>query len=68
MKTNAIFCWILSEISSSGKKRRRCEQKIHTIAISLQPERYQNINVICKYGIESNQQARVDCGDHLSGT
>ena len=26
------------------------------------------INVIYKYGIESNQQARVDCGDHLSGT
>ena len=26
------------------------------------------INVIYKYGIESNQQARVDCGDHQSGT
>ena len=24
-----------------------------------------NVN---KYGIESNQQARVDCGDHHSGT
>ena len=26
------------------------------------------INVIYKYGIESNQQARVDCEDHQSGT
>ena len=26
------------------------------------------INVIYKYGIESNQQARVDCGDPQSGT
>ena len=26
------------------------------------------INVIYKYGIESNQQARVNCEDHQSGT
>ena len=39
MKTNAIFSWI----SSLGKKKCRCEQKIHTIAISLQAKRYQNI-------------------------
>lgn len=42
MQTNAIFSWILSEISSSGKKKCSCEQKIHTMAISLQPIRYQN--------------------------
>ena len=42
MKTNAIFCLILSEISCFWKKKCRCEQKIHTKAISLQAKRYQN--------------------------
>lgn len=68
MITNAIFCWILSEISSSGKKDAGVNKKYTPKQYLCRRNVIKTINVIYKYGIESNQQARVDCGDHQSGT
>jgi hypothetical protein len=67
MQTNAIFSWILPEISSSGKKNAVVNKKYTPWQYLCSRYVIKTINVN-KYGIESNQQARVDCGDHQSGT